>query len=177
MRLAFDAEGALSGPEPRVFAIQVPFLFDLPPRGVRSDALLGILSEAARRIDTVAIVPLSYALGVGASPHLAPLVSPADGAGLERLRWIPRLVLLEGWDRERFDRVRGDLPDTIVGVRVPAERDLLEMVRAGVRVIQLVADEAGPAGGRFFRHVVLGRPRGAGGDGEPEKGTAIGSGG
>src|SRR5258705_6773511 len=78
MRLAFDAEGALSGPEPRVFAIQVPFLFDLPPRGVRSDALLGILSEAARRIDTVAIVPLSYALGVGASPHLAPLVSPAD---------------------------------------------------------------------------------------------------
>src|SRR5882672_9288209 len=86
MRLAFDAEGALSGPEPRVFAIQVPFLFDLPPRGVRSDALLGILSEAARRTDTVAIVPSSLARFVEARPHLAPVISPADGASLERLR-------------------------------------------------------------------------------------------
>jgi len=177
MWLAFDPEGALSGPEPRVFAVQVPFLFDLPPRTARSDALLSILSEVARRIDTLAVVPLSYALGVGESPHLAPLVSAADEAGLKQLRWTPRLVLLEGWDRERFDRVRRDLPDAIVGVRVAAERDPLEMARAGVRVIQLVADVAGQANGRFFGDVILESHKRLVDEGVREEVTLIGSGG
>jgi len=76
-----------------------------------------------------------------------------------------------------FDRVRGDLPDTIVGVRVPAERDLLEMVRAGVRVIQLVADEAGRAGGRFFGDVILESHRRLVDEGVREEVTLIGGGG
>src|SRR6266850_4172814 len=41
MRLTIGPDGAARDPEPRVFAIQVPFLFDIPPETVRSSALLG----------------------------------------------------------------------------------------------------------------------------------------
>jgi hypothetical protein len=154
MRLAFAADGSLVGPSPEVFAIQVPFLFDLPPQSVRSDSLLGALADAARRIDTLAVAPLSFVASQPLSPHLVPLIRARDEAGLDRLRWMPRLVLLEGWDRSRFEQARKRLPGARIGVRVDATRDLTELVSAGVRIIQLVADDMALAGGRFMGDVI-----------------------
>src|SRR5262249_7844291 len=133
---------------------QVPFLFDLPPRSVRSDDLLRALASAARRIDTLAVAPLSYATSIEASPHVVPWMRLQDETGLDRLRWAPRMMLVEGWDRDTFDRLKRRLPDTLLGVRLPAEEDPSEMVRAGVRIFQLVADDAGRAGGRFIAEVI-----------------------
>jgi hypothetical protein len=177
MSLAFGPDGSLQGPEPRVFAIQVPFLFDPTVRTAPSDSFLRVMAEAARRIDTLAVVPFSYAAAASDSPHLVPLVSSSEDPALQDLRWTPRMVLLEGWNKERFDRVRAQLPHTIVGVRVGADRDLGEMVRAGVRILHLVADGEGRAGGRFFSDLILDHHKRLVDAGLREEVTLIGSGG
>jgi len=175
--LAFDEEGRVSGSEPRVFAIQVPFLFDVPPPAVRSDALLHVTAEAARRIDSLAVVPFPLAAGLPESPEIVPLVRSEEDAALERMCWIPRMLLLEGWNRERYERIRGRFPESVVAVRVPAGTDVPEMVRAGARVLHLVADETARAGGRFFGDVILEIHRKLVLDGVREEVTLIGSGG
>jgi hypothetical protein len=177
MKLSFKADGSTKGEEPRVFEIQVPFLFDFPVRAALPDAFLDVVAETARRIDTIAVVPLSYAAGVSPSPHLVPFVGAGDDAALPRLGWAPRMILLEGWDRTRFERVRARLPGALVGVRVGAERDLGELVRAGVRIIHLIADEAGRAGGRFFSDLILEQHKRLVDEGRREEVTLIGSGG
>jgi hypothetical protein len=173
--LAIDPHGRVSGPGPRVFAIQVPFVFDLPHRTVPSEGTLRILTEAARTIDSLAVVPISYAAGIPEGAHVVPLVRAKDD--LDRLRWIPRMLLLEGWDPERFTQIRRRLPGTLVGVRVPAETDVRAIVRAGARILHLVADDAGRAGGRFFGDVILDIHRKLVDDGVREEVTLIGSGG
>jgi hypothetical protein len=176
MRLQLAPDGSIRGGEPRVIAIQVPFLFDVPARAL-SDSLLRALSETARRIDTLAVVPLAYAATVPDSPHLAPLVTASDDAALPRLAWTPRMILLEGWDPGRFDGIRKRLPGTLVGVRVGADCDLGEMVRAGVRIIHLVADAGGCAGGRFLSDLILEQHKRLVDAGLREEITLIGSGG
>ncbi|HZI89537.1 MAG TPA: hypothetical protein VFD83_03695, partial [Candidatus Polarisedimenticolia bacterium] len=177
MRLSFGPDGLVQGPSPRVFPIQVPFVFDLPPRAVRSDDLLRVLSDAARRIDTLAIAPVRYVSNHPQSPHLAPLVRTRDEEELGRLTWVPRLIFLEDWDRERFERVRSRLPQTLVGVRVPAENDLLPMVRAGVRILHLVADPSGHAAGRHLADWIQAHHRALVEAGLREEVTLLGSGG
>ena len=177
MRLTLGPDGASQGEGPRVFPIQVPFVFDLPPRALRSDPLLRALAEAARRVDTLAVTPLRHAATIEASPHVIPLMRPRDEADLDRLRWIPRMILVEGWDRDLWERLRRRLPDTLLGLRLPAEEDPIEMVRAGVRIFQLVADETGHAGGRFFSDVILDRHKRLVEEGVREEITLLGSGG
>ena len=177
MRLQFAPDGSIRGGEPRVLMIQVPFLFDVPARVALSDSLLRALSETARRIDTLAVVPLAYAATVSDSPHLVPLVTASDDPALPRLTWVPRMITLEGWDPGRFDRVRKRLPGTLVGVRVGADRDLGEMIHAGVRIIHLVADGGGRAGGRFLSDLILEQHKRLVDAGLREEVTLIGSGG
>jgi hypothetical protein len=177
MRLTIGPDGASRGPEPRVFAIQVPFIFDLTSHAARGDALLRAVSEAARTIDSLAVVSASYAVGLPDGPHIVPLLRTEDESDLDRLRWAPRLLLLEGWDRARFDRARRRLPSTLVGVRVPADRNVSEMVAAGVRVIHVVADEAALVRGRFFGDAILEMHRSLVDAGVREEVTLIGSGG
>jgi len=175
--LAIGPSGKLRGPEPRVFGIQVPFLFDLTSPAARSRPLLTAVAEAARRIESLALVPASLATRLPGGAHIAPLVRANDDSEVGRLGWVPRLLILEGWDRERFEGFRRRLPETIVGVRVPAESDLSEMVGAGARVIHLVADGAARAGGRFFGDRILEIHKKLVEDGVREEVTLIGSGG
>ncbi len=175
MRLAFAADGSLLGPSPAVFPIQVPFLFDLPPQPVRSDPLLRVLADAARRIDTLAVAPVSFVASEPAGPHLVPLVRARDS--WDGLRWMPRLVLLEDWDRTRFEEARKRFPDARIGVRVDAARDLTEMLSAGVRILQLVADDMGQAGGRFVGDVLQEQHKRLVERGVREEVTLLGSGG
>jgi hypothetical protein len=87
------------------------------------------------------------------------------------------MILLEGWDKDRFDRIRAQRPHTLVGVRVGADVELGTMVRAGVRIIHLVADGAGHAGGRFFSDLILEQHKGLVDAALREEVTLIGTGG
>ena len=71
--LQFDVQGGIASVVPRVIALQVPFLFDVPgPAATHSDKLLRILAEAARQIETLALIPLPAAMRLGlAGPHVA----------------------------------------------------------------------------------------------------------
>ncbi len=149
MRLSFDGSGRMNGPGPKVFTTQVPFLFDVPPRSARSLPLLRVLAEAARRIDSLAIVPASEASSLPERSPLVPLVRPNEESALDRLRRAPRMLLLAGWDPARFERMRRRFPESIVAVRLPAGSDLGDPVRAGARVFHLTAAYSGHAGGRF----------------------------
>jgi hypothetical protein len=175
--LRFGPDGQIAGREPRVFAIQVPFLFDLPHRSVISEPYLRVLADAARRIDSLAVVPMPYAAGIQESPHVVPLVGVKDDSMLDRLSWIPRMILLEGWDRDRFERMKRRLTRTLVGIRVSASSDVPAMVRAGARVIHLVADPSHGEGGAFFGDRILDLHRTLVDEGVREEVTLIGSGG
>jgi len=181
MRLAFERSngrpGALVGGEPRVLTIQVPFLFDIPPRSARVTPVLDALTDAAARIDSLAIVPVSYAARLPESPHVVPLVGPADGGSLERLPWTPRLLFLDGWDARAHERMALRFPQAIVGVRVPADTDVVSLVRSGVRVLHLAGDTVIRPGAPFFGDQVAAAHRALVDAGIREEATLIGSGG
>jgi hypothetical protein len=176
-RLSFDAEGSILGAAPRVISISVPFLFDLPPRSVRSEGLLRALAEAARRIDALAVVPAPIAARGLAGPHVVPLLGPADLDRPLPIEGPPRLLMLDGWDPGRFEDLRRRFPQSLVGVRVPADADVVGLARRGARILHLTADYHARAGHRFFGERILEAHRALVDAGLREETTLIGSGG
>lgn len=147
--LRFDAQGEPTGPLPRVLSLPLPFVFDLPPP-TAPPALLEVLSEAARRLETLALVPLPACFERGLQgPWVVPVVGEAGWEEVGRVDWRPRLIELEGWHPERYAELRRRLEGSVVAVRVPMHADLSAMVQAGVRVFHLWADYHGTSGGRF----------------------------
>jgi glutamate synthase domain-containing protein 2 len=176
--LRFDAHGAVTGPTPRVESLPVPFFFDAPPVSAQTVALARVLAEAARRVETLAILPAALAARAGLhGEEIAPLVGGADLGLLERLPFTPRLVLLDGWDEERFARLRRVLPDALVGVRASADTDVLALVERGVRLIHLVANYHGRVAGKFVIELFQAAHRRLVEAGVREEVTLVGSGG
>jgi len=137
-----------------------------------------VLAEAARRVDTVAIVPLALALRMRLDgDHIAPLVSRDDVALLDRLPNQPRVLFLEGFNEAGFAALRRRFPNAVVGVRVGADRDVLALVRAGASVVHLAADYHGRAGGRFVMDLFQAAHRQLVEAGVREEVTLVGSGG
>jgi Conserved region in glutamate synthase len=152
--LCFDEAGEPVGPEPHVVSIQVPFVFDAPPEGARSGTVAEILFQAAREIETLAIVPVDRIDGcLGAGSRVVPLVRPDEVGRLARLA-PPVLVALDGWEPAAYAELGRLLPRSLRCVRVPADADVLSLARHGVRVFHLVAGHDGMAGGRFVGEVI-----------------------
>lgn len=148
--LQFDDRGEPVGCLPRVIAIQVPFVFDGLPPG-RPDRLAAILATAAARLDTLAVLPLATILDAKLEgPAVVPVVAPAELHAVDRLRRTPRMVELDGWDAAVFAAARERWPDALVVARVSADQDIRPFVEAGARLLHLVADYHGWAGGRFI---------------------------
>jgi Conserved region in glutamate synthase len=153
--LCFDEAGEPVGPAPHVVWIQVPFVFDAPPEGVRSGTVAEILLRAAREIETLAILPAERIDGrylEGASP-VVPLVRPDEVGRLARLD-PPVLVALDGWEPAAYAQLGRLFPGSLRCVRVPADADVLDLAWQGVRVFHLVAGCDGMAGGRFVGEVI-----------------------
>jgi hypothetical protein len=148
--LRFDDEGQPTGPLPRVIALQVPFVFDAPPTTAAPEQLLPILAETARQIETMAIAPVEQAVRLSLQgPHVVPLITQEDRERLEQLSWQPRMVMLDGWDRDFYEELCLRFPDSLVCVRLPMDADVLELVQQGVRVFHLTANYHGEVGGQF----------------------------
>jgi hypothetical protein len=138
--LRFDAAGAPLGPEPRGRRIEVPFLLGAAPPAKQAAHVQSLLVEAARRIQTLARVPVTSVvrLGLDASQVVA-LVEPTDLAWLDRLSGSPAIIELAGWDRARHEELTRRFPDSLVGVCLPLGSDLVAPVREGARVVHLRA--------------------------------------
>jgi hypothetical protein len=176
--LRFDSAGEPRGVLPRFFTIQVPFLFDLPPRSAESPRLVAALADAARRLDTVALVPARWTVDAALrGHHVVPVLSPTELDAVGELAWLPRMVELDGWDPARFAEAVRRFPDVLVAVRVPAERDVLPLARAGVRILHLVADYHGRAGRSFVAEAIRSAHRRLVDAGVREEVTLLGSGG
>jgi hypothetical protein len=152
--LCFDGAGELVGPAPRVVSIQVPFVFDAPPEGAQSGDVAEVLLRAAREIETLAILPAARIDGrsLGGAP-VVPLVRPDEVGRLARFA-PPNLVALDGWDPVAYAELGRLFPRSLRCVRVPADADVLDLARQGVRVFHLVAGHDGMAGGRFVGEVI-----------------------
>ena len=176
--LRFDDRSKAVGPVPTVIATQVPFLFDVPANAVQSRPLLPILTEAARQIETLAVVPLPAVVQLSLTgQHIVPMIAKATWAWLDRLSWSPRMVELDGWDQERYDALRHRFPDSIISIRVPVDTDVLELVQRGVRVFHLTANYHGYVGNRFVMDLILQAHQRLVEVGVREEVTLIGSGG
>jgi hypothetical protein len=138
--LCFDAAGVLSGPLPRGRRIEVPFLLGAAPLGQQAAPIQSLLVEAARRIQTLALVPVESVvrLGLDASAVVA-LVKPAELAWLGRLTGPPAIIELDGWDRARHEELTRRFPDSLIGVCLPLGADLLPPVSEGARIVRLRA--------------------------------------
>ncbi len=176
--LRFDDQGEAVGPTPAVIATQVPFLFDLPASTAYSEPLLPILTEAARQVETLAVVPLPAVVQLSlAGPHVVPMVAQSSWTWLDRLTWHPRMVELDGWDRECFDALRHRFPGSIICIRVPMDTNILELVQQGARVFHLTANYHGYVGNQFVMDLVLQAHQRLVEAGVREEVTLIGSGG
>src|SRR6266487_3454075 len=176
--LRFDERGEVVGPVPTVITTQVPFLFDIPAYTTQTKLLLPILSEAARQIETLVIVPIQSVIELSLTgQHVVPLVAPESLSWLDRLSWSPSMFMLDGWDRECFDTLRRRYPDTITCVRVPMDTNLVELAQQGVRVFHLTANYHGYSGDQFVIDLILQAHQSLVDAGVREEVTLIGSGG
>jgi hypothetical protein len=176
--IARDAAGRLIGAVPRTVTIQLPMLLDLPPVAATDGAVARTWSETARRLETLAVLPLEViAEHRLAGAHLAPLVTATEIDGVHRLPSLPAVVFLDGWDKAAFAALRERLKDAIVGVRVAADTDVAALARAGVRVFHLVADYHGRRGGDFAIELIQRAHQALVEAGMREEATLVGSGG
>jgi hypothetical protein len=154
--LHFDEQGEAVGPFPTVIATQVPFLFDVPGNASQAKTLVPILAEAARQVETLALVPVASAVELSlAESHIVPVIGETSWSWLDRLSWSPRMVALDGWDRTRFEALQRRFPSSILCIRVPMDTDILELVQQGARVFYLAANYRGHIGDRFVMDLVL----------------------
>lgn len=179
--LRFDEQGELTGPLPEAITTQVPFLFDMPVRPDRSGPLASILAEAARQVETLAMLPIASAIELSQAGqhtgHVVPVIAPDSWHLLDRLSWQPGMLVLDGWDRERFESLRQRFPGALVCVRVPMDANILELVRQGVRVFHLTANFHGYAGDQFVMDLILRAHKDLVEAGVREQVTLIGGGG
>jgi glutamate synthase-like protein len=176
--LHVDERGEVVGLMPMVITTQVPFLFDVPAYTAQSKSLLPILSEAAQQIETLAVVPIQSVVELSlAGEHVVPVVAPELLSWLDRLSWSPRMIMLDGWDRECYDTLRRRYPGSIVCVRVPMNTDIVELAQQGVRVFHLAANYHGYVGDQFVIDLILQAHQSLVDAGVREEVTLIGSGG
>jgi hypothetical protein len=180
--LRFDETGSPAGPLPPLVQLPLPILFEPPPRRLATPALGRALVRAAQAVETLALLPLRQALDHGlAAPdlarHVAPIVAAGEEELLDRLPAPPALVELAAWNATRHEELARLFPGTVFAVRLPMDADPLPLVRQGARVLHLVADLHGRAGGRFALDLLLAAHRRLVDAGVREEVTLLGSGG
>lgn len=187
-RLTFDDDGQVTGPRPRTATVQLPILFDAPPRdalgqGERSRELAAALANAAREAEGVAILPLEILETTGlAGPHVAPLVAPDQLGDLPTSVREARLVELGSLDPSAIEQVRSACPQAVLACRVPAGDQATETIdealARGIDVVHLCTNYHGQSpGGRGLREHVRLIHRSLVDDGVRDRITLLGSGG
>ncbi len=168
MRLRFTPDGGLIAPPASLIEIPLPVILGVPAWQVESPRLAEARVRAARDLGTLGVVPIEECAGIDSLlfGSVAPLFGGASGeADIEaaaELLGAVRMVILT--DRAGVEALAAKLQaaheDVVVAMRVPLTSDTAERViglaRAGVRVVELVADQHGretSSDGRPGRHL------------------------
>jgi hypothetical protein len=176
--LQLDADGRPTGPLPRFFPLDVPFLFDAGPVAGYSPLVAGALLAAARRIGSLAIVPAAHLPADTTDVRgVLPRVGPSELELLDRLPPRIPIVELDGWDGPAHRQLRRRDPDSLVAVRVPADADTVDLVRQGVEIVHLDGGPDGWVGGSFVDELIRRAHLGLVEAGMRERVTLLGSGG
>ncbi len=179
--LSFGPNGQPNGPTPQTFSIPLPMLFDAPPPSAANKTIWQITAAAAEAVGSVAILPLTAMLQHGLKgEHIIPLVKPGEQFELDKIGYMPRLVLMDGWDSNLHLAVQRIFPQSLIGLRLPFgnDADLLEYVEQGVRVFHLLADYHGRSGtGEFVLDMIRAAHRTFVDAGIRQEVTLLGSGG
>ncbi len=176
--LRFDEQGELTGPLPAVISTHVPFLFDAPLDPGRSTPLVPIIAGAARQVETLMMAPIVSVIEHSLEgQHIVPTIAAETWSMLDRLSWQPRMIVLDGWDREYFEILRQRFPGCIVCVCIPMGTNVLELVQQGARVFHLIANYHGYVGDQFVMDLILRAHQSLVDAGVREEVTLIGGGG
>jgi hypothetical protein len=143
--LTLDECSVPTGAIPRVFTVPLPIVFDSPPASLINKILVTILSESAKALGTLAILPLSTYKRFGLhGRHIVPLVAPTDRSALRDIGEPPQMIEMASWDEGLEREIRTLFPASIPCLRLAFapgfENGLLESVRSGVRVFHLAAN-------------------------------------
>jgi hypothetical protein len=143
MHLCFDEKGEIIGNTPKMFNIQVPFIFDIPPGDLGTEKLIRVIDSTSKEIDSLACVTSSDVERMAIdSANIIPVLSIDEA---EKSSNFPnaRLIQLDGWDSSAVDTARS-VSDAMIGVRIKFEEGwqpkLDSAVNHGVEVIHLLAD-------------------------------------
>jgi len=164
---------------PRTVSLPIPMVFDVPPPSAQPEKLFAVLTQAARELGTLTIVPIPQLLKFELyGPEVVPLVSPAEGKLLGELSFAPRLIELAGGDEALHRLISERFPESIPMLRLDFGEDLLQYVKKGVRVFHLTADYHGRGrDGRFVMELIREAHQALVEEGIREEVTLLGSGG
>jgi hypothetical protein len=179
--LVFDEQGQSAGAEPKVVSIPVPVMFDLPPMSDNFNRVSQITAQAAEKIESLAILPISVILEKKLEgQHIVPLVNPGEQRLLSQLSFKPRLVEMDGWDENLFIHLSNLYPESLISLRIPFcdPKELTGYAERGVQVFHLLADYHGRGrNGMFVLEMIREAHRAFVEAGIRQEVTLIGSGG
>jgi hypothetical protein len=144
--LVFDEGGLPVGPVPHTFQVQLPILFDTPPKSIQNPILFKILAQTAKEINTCAFMPLEMVIEENLeSKYVVPLIRSGEESYLDDLIRSPRMIEMDGWDKNAFQLIASKYPETLTSLRIPFTQgdDLLGYYQEGIRVFHLLADYHG----------------------------------
>jgi ferredoxin len=165
--LEFDGSGALASKIFDVVDLPIPILFDIPSSAGITPNVKEAIITAAKDIGSLAMFPAEVITDDMRQymMHIIPLMSPGEIMSHAGLIRQARVIALEYGDAlmKNFASIREsikNLSPALVIVRIPAssgiEERVVELVRAGVEIVQIAADYCGMEvqGDRYIKDVI-----------------------
>ncbi len=173
-----DFSGKTEFPSFPKINLPLPMILDLLPEDVYRSDILQILSNSAKKVESLVVLPFSLIKKESLTgSHIVPLVKKGEEDEFSQYYSEREISMVEVEDAESWQKITNNFPQLIIALRVGFTEDLSNHLKAGIRVFHLTANYHGQAGNEFVldaighahRQVVKHRLR--------EQTTLIGSGG
>ncbi len=178
--LQFDAAGQPVGNTPHTLSIQLPIVLDAPQTELAA-GVARMYARAAAEVDTLAVLPFQYAMGLTEfGSAIVPVLRPEHARRLSQLGFTPRMVEMQGWDEALYAAITATFPGGIIALRTGFEETaaLVSYAQRGIKVFHLLADFHGrSADGAFVLDLIREAHKAFVDAGIREEVTLLGSGG
>jgi hypothetical protein len=144
--MQFDEKNQPIGKLPKTFSIDIPMVLNSvgnhAPTGFSSISM----ASAAKKVGSIAILGIESIIRNSlASSHLVPLINHNQIELLKKLTFIPKMILINGWEETTFATVQENYPDCVIGLHsnFPTVEELNSYTNNGLRVFHFLADYHG----------------------------------